>query len=304
MSIYYGSIPCQGIKANKQQCLNKAYYKQDDYYLCGVHSDKNKRQELPIDPDQKEKKDQLYKNHLKTLISQPSQGHVICTKMFMMKEVALIPSYLNVFPNNKHQNRKDGFGCSSLSPMRLGPVEHRQPGLPVCYNIENYHQYNKVYPNEIDDFKQIQLKGYLDKTPHRHKYDAKTMKDLRKQINNVNKNAPLYSIHQTLDGQDQKFTYVESRYFYCCAYEKLAKETEDYKKLKQYIDNGINLNICGYDAYPITKDLLEHYEDPVKAFGHELVLYCLLTIHHSSDYPWHLYRLKYPEIYNNIAHVI
>ena len=48
-------------------------------------------------------------------------GNVIVCKMKMMKSPDYNKGYLNVFPNFKHQFRTDGFGCSSLSPMSLGP---------------------------------------------------------------------------------------------------------------------------------------------------------------------------------------
>ena len=329
-TIYYGSIKCQALKdADKLPCTNNAYYLENKKYLCGVHSDKNKRETLPKDKDKKVKKGKMCATHLESVesfallnIKSKKSGDIICLKMQMMKEVPLREGYLNVFPNNKHQNRTDGFGCSSLSPMRLGPVEHHQfikyvdgsvkksTFLPVSLNIENYHQYNKVYPNEVDEtgdlteeFRERQLCGYKDEVPHRHKFDAKTMDKLRKEIKGENRNAPLYSVHTTLDGIEKRFTYVQSRYFYCKAYEYLAKQTDDYKKLVKMIKGGINIVICGYDGYEVTKDIYIHYCDPKKAFGHELVLYSLLTITDENDYPWNMYRVNNEKLYDNIAHV-
>jgi hypothetical protein len=222
------------------------------------------------------------------------------------KAIPLVCGYLNVFPNNKHQNRVDGFGCSSLSPMKLGPVIHREPGLPNALTIEGYHQYSKVYPNEIDinnnpteEFRKRRLEGYINPIPPRHKFDSKQMTKLRKEIKGQNRNEPSYTVHYTLDGKEKRFTYVESRYFYCKAYEKLAKETdaslrerrpkgEDFKKLVDIINKGTNIIICGYDAYEVTKDLYIHYCDATKAFGHELVLYSILMIDYPINYPWNL----------------
>jgi hypothetical protein len=59
----------------------------------------------------------------------------------MMKNPEHIEGFLKVFPNYKHQNRQDGFGCMKLSPKYLGPVDHGQPDLPPALNIENFHQY-------------------------------------------------------------------------------------------------------------------------------------------------------------------
>ena len=199
--------------------------------------------------------------------------------------------------------------------MRLGPVEHRQPGLPPALNIENYHQFNKVWPNEVENnqnqnpstaFHVAQLRGYLDPVPHRHKYDQKEMAELRKKVGGANKNAPLYSLHQTLQAGEEarRFTYVESRYFYCKAYERLAKETADFGQLREKMRQGTNLMICGYDACPITRPLYEHYCDATHPFGHELVLYALLTVADPLDYPWNQYRVAHPDIYENIAYCL
>ena len=125
------------------------------------------------------------------------------------------------------------------------------------------------------------------------------MAKLRKEVDGQNKNAPLYSIHKNNKGNLIRFTYVESRYFYCCAYEILAKQTDNFKCLQSMIVDGTNLIICGYDAYPITKDLYEHYIDPTKPFGHELVLYSLLTIKSSKDYPWRKYRRDHSKLYKD-----
>lgn len=321
-TICYGSIKCQALKASDNlPCTNNAYYRENKKYLCGAHSDKEKRDTLPKDKNKGAKKADDYATHLESvekakLLNRKNKvpGKVVCFMMRMMKEVPLREGYLNIFPNNKHQNRKDGFGCSSLSPMQLGPVNHCQisndVSLPVALNMENYHQYNKVYPNEVDkngdpteEFRKRQLIGYKDKIPHRHKFDAKTMAKLRKQISGENRNAPLYSVCTTVDGTEKKFTYVQSRYFYCKAYEHLAKQTDDYKKLVKMIKRGTNIVICGYDGYEVTKDIYAHYCDPKRAFGHELVLYSLLTTADEKDYPWNKYRADNEKLYNNIAHV-
>lgn len=102
------------------------------------------------------------------------------------------------------------------------------------------------------------------------------------------------------DGKEHRYTYIECRYFYCHWYEKLAKETSDYKELVNKIKNGYNLQIIGYDGYNPTKDLYEHYLDSTRHFGHELVLYSLLVIDNPDNYPWNIYYEKYNDIYKNI----
>jgi hypothetical protein len=79
------------------------------------------------------------------------RGDVIVTKLRMMKSPEYNKGFLKVFPNFKHQGRKDGYGCKKLSPMFLGPVQHGQPGLPPSENIENFHQGSKCFEEEIDE---------------------------------------------------------------------------------------------------------------------------------------------------------
>ena len=47
------------------------------------------------------------------------------------------------------------------------------------------------------------------------------------------------------------------------------------------------------------------YCDSHYPFGHELVLYCLLTIDDSKEYPWNRYILKSKgSIYKDIAYML
>lgn len=285
--IYYGEQKCEAIvKSTGNKCVNGAYYKVNDQYLCGTHSKKGIKEMLPRNPD---KNLINLKEHEKTIL--PLDGKIKCYKIKMMTPIPLINGYRNVFPNNKQQHRKDGFGCCELSPMRLGPITHLQPGLPIALNLENFHQFNKVFEHEeldgnpSDEFRKTQLLGYNDRIPHRHKFKGK--------------NIPLYSVFKTQNGE-KKFTYIQSRYFYCCFYEKLATQQNDFKTLQQFHADGINLIICGYDAYDVTEDLYKHYCDEKRPFGHELVLYTLLTVD-PILYPWHLYRKNNLDVYEGVT---
>jgi hypothetical protein len=166
--------------------------------------------------------------------------------------------------------------------------------LPPAESIENYHQFAKVFEREIpsnvtgitkeplypsQEFWVKLAAGYKDKVPHRHKFPD---------IKQKNKNVPLFSLRSDSKGQWKKYSYVESRVFYCQMYEKRAPQTREFQELKRRLQEGYNLEILGYDAYPITQTLLQHYQDPTRPFGHELVLYCLLTIEDPKDFPWNV----------------
>jgi hypothetical protein len=318
--VYWGAHQCQASRSSGQPCPNQAYYAQHGRYCCGVHSRKGARTELPKDPGQRQRNLQALGTHKRDVLrvsklngERGQRGQVQCQAMQMMKPVPLTEGFMNVFPNNRHQARVDGYGCCALSPMRLGPVAHRQPGLPPALNVENYHQFNKVWPTEVDadknpkpEFFALQRAAYDDAEPHRHKYDDKEMTRQRKAVPaQANRNAPLYSLHLNLDGVPQRFSYVQSRYFYCCAYEALAREQTEFRVLRKLLGEGVNLMICGYDARPVDEGGLDAmYADASKPFGHELVLYAMLTVEEPLNYPWHRYRRANALVYENVAHVV
>ncbi len=316
MDTYYGEKNCTALyksgKNKGKSCNNFAYYMDNGNILCGVHSRNIKdRKKLPVNPN----KDKLRKANLKEraiLVEKAAvknnnkgkSGHVICSKMRMMKAVDHYDGYKKVFPNFRHQNRKDGFGCKSLSPKSMGPIDHGQPNLPPSKNLENFHQGNKVFPCEVDEdgnplssFYDMRIAMYNDSEPHRHKVlgDPKA-----KSSKGGNKNVPLYSIWRRKNGKEVRKTYLESRQFYCTEYERIALKDENFLSLKIMLKNGYNLQICGYDAYNVDEvpspeeghlpsKLEDCYLDVSRPFGHELVLYTLLTVE-SKDYPWRIHK--------------
>lgn len=152
--VHHGEQNCE-----HPNCSNHAYYSVGpSSYFCGVHSKGKKRKELPKFTA-KEKEEQQAKTIEKDNEGieaaaeknkkEGKKGKVIVTKLRMMKSPEYHEGFLKVFPNFKHENRKDGYGCKSLSPMFLGPVDHGQPGLPPAKNIENFHQGSKCFKEEL-----------------------------------------------------------------------------------------------------------------------------------------------------------
>jgi hypothetical protein len=301
--IHYGQIGCEAkTKSGKRKglpCTNKAYFLSYEKHLCGIHSRNDPfRKKLPTDPNKEEKRAALIEERMKKVKEvarkqreEGKRGKVICTKLRMMREAEYVEGYLRVYPNFKHQNKKDGYGCKALSPKDMGPIDHGQPGLPIAKNLENLHQFNKVFPCEQKDgvpterFYKTQREAYCDPVPHRHKAEAKSAAG-------GNKNIPAFSIWRRKDGSEKKCTYFESRQFYCNFYERIAKELPDFKFLKKKLKRGYNLQIIGYDAYPVEKSLEECYLDTSRPFGHELVLYTLLVEDDENNYPWRKYKTE------------
>lgn len=294
--IYHGETKCQGRYASGEKCRNKAYFQLGEKYYCGVHGKGGTK--LKANPQKKELDVERIKKELEEVEEARGEGDVIVTKLQMMKPAPYVKGYLKIFPNFRHGNRKDGFGCPSLSPMSLGPINHGMKNLPAAQNLENFHQGAKIFEEELEndiitkESFNLRKRIYLDKTPYRHKFKYPG--------SGIKSKIPLFSVYYDSKGIERRYTYIESRYFYCYWYQKLATQQEEFEKLLGLLDEGYNLQIVGFDGYSV-EDLWEHYNDPSRPFGHELVLYTLLT---QEEYPWTYYYKKNSKIYKDVIPLI
>ena len=232
----------------------------------------------------------------------------------MLKNPGYLVGVLNVFPNNKHGNRTDGFGCPELSPMRLGPVVHGQPKLPPAQNVENFHQLagkcwsEECVPSDVplplEDIKcdgaerkavvgpkvrpgplyyTNRMAGLLNTVPQRHKYKSST--------DAVNKNIPVCFVWVDKQGKEHYLTYRNSRQFYCTFYARLAVKTTSFQQLVGWRAEGKSLRLCGYDGFPLPhgQSFEQAYLDSSVPFGHERVLACMLECP-ASEWPWVKYK--------------
>lgn len=314
--IYYGETNCTALIASGKKkgliCTNGAYFLVASKYLCGVHSRSySERVELEKNPAAKQNKAdditarQLLVDKMASDNKQAGRpGQLIVTKLAMKKAVEYVEGFLAVFPNIKHGQRADGFGCPNLSPMSLGPVKHFMPNLPVALTIENFHQFSKIYDFEIaanetktifkPEYVKTVATGFVSR-PQRHKYSKTIIKE------NGGSLIPVYSLFYDRQGHEHRYSYLECRYFYRKMYEKLAEKVTELEELRNMLKNGNNLQIVGYDGYHVDKDLMTCYLDTSKPYGHELVLYTLLTITDPELYPWNIYYNQNREIYEGVA---
>ena len=330
---FRGEQKCESVfQKTSKPCENFAYYliPSTGKILCGVHSRSSKkvRKDLPKNPNKQKLLNQHHQEHQNQCDTIAQQnwkdgkiGKIICSKMKMMKNPPDVPGFVKVFPNFKHANRSDGLGYATLSPKSMGPVNHVQPGLPPAKSIENYHQFNKVFAWELnkdgsinDDFFAKQKEAYLDSVPHRHKFSSDEIKQMKRQLNDdSNINVPKFSVHLTRSGEMKRFTYIESRLFYCHYYELLVESLKEFNHLIDLLKRGYNLQICGYDAYDMIKldqnesdvDMFyRFYLDDSRPFGHELVLACILTLRTtigdgcSHLYPWNRFHQMNQHLYD------
>jgi hypothetical protein len=263
---------CSAFKASGAACTKRAYFQVDGSgLLCGQHSRKYLSRRVPL-PKVRPPPFDLDAHYDRVV--QLSKGEVRLQRMQMMKAVEQHPLFLCIFPNFKHDHRRDGYGFSALSPMKLGPVHHGQPGFPPAMNLENFWQGSKRFPSESEEeFHQNKIAWFTNPVPMRHK--CKGVK-------------PLYWSWVDAEGVEHRLDYIPSRKFYCWFYEKLAMQTTEWRVVSHDLAH-LNRMICGYDGWPIepTKEAIHAaYNDPTHPFGHERVLFAMLVLKRKEDYPW------------------
>lgn len=315
MDPFHGETPCQASYKNGNKCKNKAYFKVGDSYVCGQHSRGKDRVELRKDPDRHRKRLRELEVHAACVEatshakrSRSEHGSVSCVKLRMMRPVPLREGFLNVFPNYKHANRTDGRGCRTLSPKAMGPIDHGIVGLPVAQSIENFHQFNKFFGDKetMEEFVVSQRRGYEDLEPHRHKFSGVG-------------NEPTCAFLPVPEGGDitvgdqqyVRFDYLTSRYFYCHFYELQCRDNNEFRHLKRWKENGRSLQIVGYDGFPMEwnhgdnmdEELMQHYLDTSKPFGHEAVLFTLLVVSDPAQYPWNRFWVGEPWFNRHFPHL-
>ena len=311
MDVYFGESKCAAICTNGNPCKNNAYYIDNKIYLCGVHSKKDSRKELQKNPNKMKIIANVISVHKESYLKMQKinqktgkQGLVICSKMTMMKKVCHVNGYISIFPNCKHGNRKDGIGLPELSPMKLGPIICFWDNDLQSHNLENYWQCSKLYPSqklECDNnnhskcqnscFRKYQTEMFNDIEPHRHNKFSK--------VNNK-KVAPNGWVWTYKDGSTKLFPYVESRQFYCNYYERLAIKTKAFRTLKDLLNDGMNLNIIGYDGWSLNDEnvdnlkveLMKLYLNSAQPFGYELCIVSLLIFDNPEEYPWRIHKTE------------
>lgn len=205
------------------------------------------------------------------------KGTVKIYHMRMMKRIEYPLGYMPVFPNRRHGDRTDGMGCPSLSPFNIGPIPlHGSPS--ECVSLEAFQQWSKCFKHEVEMDGTIP-RFYVERdrvfsTPGEAQRHKASMEDFA------------FFVHVGADGMERRYSYLESRVFYCTYYDIMARKLDEYRKLERMLTRGYDLLICGYDAKHSEEeleDLDRCYSAMIIPFGHELVLYTMLT---GKDKPW------------------
>jgi hypothetical protein len=247
-------------------------------------------------------------------------GAVVCAQMRMRKWIGFQPGWLNVYPNHRDgSNQWEGVICPELSPMKLVPDPHCQPGLPQAHSIESLHQCVQKCCDECDEavpapaggvpllgidgkvvrqmdrmpgpkFYATRLIEFANTVPRRHKHPECAA---AKKKRGENANVTLCSVWRDVKtGQEVFLDYLASRQIYCYFYAAAVKKQPAFQKLRELVASGVCLRICGYDGLPIpaNQTLMDAYRDASTPFGHERVLQTMLVEQDESKWPWNICR--------------
>lgn len=282
----YGEIKCESIlKSGKKaglRCTNGAYFSTENGYLCGMHSKNMERKELEKmsgeeKQDSKNKElNKMWESATNVAEINLKNGKAGSVKLLRLggrfSKVTPEDGVLDVYPNYMSTYQGIGMVCSELSPMSIGPIKHGQKDLPEAKNLENFYQYSKFYSKleNKEKFKELQIAGFNDVTPHRRKYNKTDIPDYFVWCDNTG---------------EHHLTYLEARQFYCNYYQRGIENNIQFLYLKDLMSKGYNLRICGPDAYDLKSTSLESYTDTTVPRGHEFCIYEMLT-NSKGDYPW------------------
>jgi len=128
------------------------------------------------------------------------------------------------------------------------------------------------------------LAGLQNKVPQRHKY--------RSSDDAKNPNVPVCFVWRDKTGQEHYLSYVNSRQFYCNWFARLAAPTPEFRQLVEWRQQGISINLVGYDAYAMEANraaIHAAYLSGSEPFGHERVLLAMLVLE-EREWPWIVYK--------------
>lgn len=305
--IYKGERKCT-------QCERLAYYTQYGIPRCGFHSKKSTRRNMPLNPVKEAEKRAKMQNYYAAACAN-TEKKISLRRLhqfgaFTPSELGFFTVLPNMFsggpffPSPAHPDFV--IKLRNFSPMRLGPIEHLEPDLPVAKSLENWYQGRKVFRSEVVDVDggdltplpralEARMKRYQDSTPHRHKLGNTKKKHMEAAglADGENVNVALYTLFRNrFTREEKRYTYIQGRMFYCCWYERLVRRQKEWERLLALYKEGRSLLICGPDARdhegPLSQSLIcDWYRDESIPFGHEMVLATMLFLHESPlVQPW------------------
>lgn len=274
-------------------CRQWAQYTSQGQLLCGLHSIYDwERERLPPAPWER-----AWPLHERWM----GAGKVTY-RCIDRKTKPILPEHgvHHVFLQPRIAASAAGHHYLALSPWNLGPVTHRAPSLPAVDRLETYWRFGQAWPSELgldgqlrDVFYQRRADAYAKQGLALRKFPQKEQRDQHDAVGAVNRSEALFFVHPDVKGVERFYTHIESRYFFCCAFEALASQREEFWRLKQWRLEGSHIVIFGLQERPNEDEpLWQWFESTQREFGAELALLAMLTTLEPAQYPWHQYRRR------------
>ena len=285
---------------NKHSCSRKAHF---GVYYCRAHTPTSgtplpKRPRRPLGAQTAVKyAAQLwsiergrYYNHKMGV-----PGIVLCARLIPHRTPKSMPLTLDVIVDDTPCGRTNGITCKELAPKYLGPIITHigkqlrgsvitNNGKHLAHNLVNFYHGLQCYPSEIDSQTQQLLPIFFT---HR---DELWTDPVGQDYKLTLRGAVQCCIWEDDTGVIHKLTPVEARQFYCTFYERLVKVHPEFIRLEQLRTDGTNIILRGLHGRPIHNSCIETaYLNPDEPFGHELILYHMLTTPNPTDYIWRKY---------------
>ena len=189
----------------------------------------------------------------------------------------------------------------ALDSMELGPVYTGEKRFPLCLRLQNFYEFSKVFPCDLEEDGSCGQKywnskhiGYNDPIARPYKYKK-----------------GMIPLHSTLYDGNLGINYgpITQRDFLSEHYEYLARLRPEYNLFLKYIQKS-NIDLKGYqmddnddviwkdpNADSIEDWLDEKFNDPLYAYHYEFILLTMvfLDMGYIAKRPW--YTFKVDELY-------
>lgn len=298
--------PARGTRQCKlSPCLQWAQYESQGQLLCGLHSMYDWERERLPEPSWE---------RAVVLRNDWQKGGRVCyrcvSKKFRPPDPP--PNTHHVFLQPNMAKGSPGHHYHRLSTWFLGPVQHRAPTLPPADRLETYWRYAQVWPGDLNE-QDLPSESFFERRNEAYgfgglvpaKLDRQRHALEQAQVNRFNTSECAYWVHPDTRGQECFYTHIESRYFFCCAFEALVSQREEFWRLRQWRLEGATIVIWGTQTRPDEEQpLWRWFESTQCEFGAELALLAMLTMLEPAQYPWHQYRRRHEERFKDAASVL
>ncbi len=263
-------------------------------------------------------------HHTEEALARGAGAHVTLVRSpEKWRPLALVPGVLNIWPSTARASRTDALGMPALSPARLGPVMHGQPGFSPAASVQDYVDASACYPSETELvagadglltrapaplFFKRQRAGFAGRggcgAGKARLMRASTEERARVTEPGFQVDRPLFFVATDERGAVRFLDVVVARFLLAVAYEALAEATPEFATLRdQYLAHGVALHLVGpglTEVEDVRAD--EVFADGGAPYRHEHVLQAMLRRPARADRPWWRHARAHPARYEALPY--